>query len=96
MAFISTNEESLGKNYGYSSQLTDWILDSGETCHMTPEISNFIPGLLMETYKYIKVSEGNFVTEKQTGEVQIKIHDNNGKPCIDMLNNVRLAPDLCN
>ena len=62
---------------------------------MTPEISNFIPGSLEETDKYIEVSDGNFFTAKQTGEIQIKMNENNGKPIIDTLYNVILALDLC-
>ena len=67
MAHIYTNVESPKRNYGDSLQLTNWILDSGETFHMTPDISNFIPGSLVETDKYIEVSDGNFVAERQTG-----------------------------
>ena len=55
----------------------------------------FIPGSLVETDKYTKVADGHFVTAKQTGEVQIKICDNNGKLWIDMLYNVLLEPGLC-
>ena len=49
----------------------------------------------METDKYIDVADGNFVTAKQTGEVQIKINGDNGKPFIATLYNVLFAPDLC-
>ena len=48
----------------------------------------------METDKYINIADSNFVTEKQTAEVQIKIRDNNGKHFIAKLYNVLLAPDL--
>ena len=48
-----TNAESPRINYGDISQLTNWILDSGTTCHMTPDIWDFIPGVLVETDKYI-------------------------------------------
>ena len=51
MVRMSSNEESLQRYFGNSSQLTYWILDSGETCHMTPEISDFVPGSLTETDK---------------------------------------------
>ena len=66
MARMSSNSESPGINYGYNSQLTNWILDSGATCHMTPDIQYFILGSLVETDKYIEVLDGNFVTAKQT------------------------------
>ena len=33
-------------NFGDSSQQTNWILDYEATCHMTPEVSDFIPGSL--------------------------------------------------
>ena len=39
-----------GTGFGESSQLTNWNLDSGSTCHITPQVSNFIPGLLEDTY----------------------------------------------
>ena len=44
MAQMSSNDERTSEKYGDSLQLTNWILDSGATCHMTPEVSDFIPG----------------------------------------------------
>ena len=82
MARMSSNDECSSENYGDSSQLTNWILDSGATCHMTPEVSDFIPGLLEDTDKYIEVADGHHVTAKQKGQVRIKICDDNGKPFI--------------
>ena len=38
MARMSSDDERKSVNYGKSSQLTKWILDSGATCHMTPEV----------------------------------------------------------
>ena len=66
MAHISYNVESTRINYGDSLQLTNWILDSGATCHMTLYISDFILGLLLEIDEYIEVADGFFFTEKQT------------------------------
>ena len=62
---------------------------------MTPEVSDFIPGSLEDTYKYIEVADGHHVTAKQKGQVQIKMCDDNGKTFIARLYNVLLAPDLC-
>ena len=70
MARISTNAESSRRNYGDILKLKNWVLDSGATCHMTPNILDFIPGSLVETDKYIKLASGNFFTAKQTGQVQ--------------------------
>ena len=84
MARMSNNVESTRINYGDSLKLTNWILDSDETCHMTPEISDFILGLLVETDKYIKVEYGNFVTAKQTEKFQIK--------CMTIMENPLLIP----
>ena len=39
-------------------------LYSGEMCHMTPEVSDFIPGSLEYTYKRIEVLDGHHVTAK--------------------------------
>ena len=49
MAHISRNNKSSSTSFGDSSQLTNWILDSGVTCHMTPRVSDFIPGSLEYT-----------------------------------------------
>ena len=34
IAHMSGNDECPSENVGDSSQLTNWILDSGATCHM--------------------------------------------------------------
>ena len=72
MARMSGNDECPSGNFGDSSQLTNWILDSGATCHMTPEVSDFIPGSLEDTDKHIEFADGHDVTEKQKVQVQIK------------------------
>ena len=61
MAYMSYNAETPIRYLGDSSKLTNSILDSGATCHMTPYISYFIPVSLVETDKYIEVANGNFV-----------------------------------
>ena len=38
MACMSDNDESPSIDSGDSSQLTNWILYSGATCHMTPQV----------------------------------------------------------
>ena len=62
---------------------------------MTPEISDFIPGSLEYTDKYIEVADGHHITAKQKGSVRIQICDDNGKKFVATLYNVLLAPDLC-
>ena len=51
MAQMSSDAERKSVKYGDSSQLPNWILNSGATCHMTPEVSDFIPGTLEDTDK---------------------------------------------
>ena len=95
MARMSSNDERSSENYGDSSQLTNWILDSGATCHITPEVSDFIPGSLEDTDKYIEVADGNHVTARQKCQVRIQMCKDNGKSFIATLHNVLLAPGLC-
>ena len=44
---------------------------------MTPQVSDFIPGSLEDTDKYTEVADGNHITAKQKGQVQIKVCDYN-------------------
>ena len=92
---MSSNDKRSGDKYGDSLQWTNWILYSGATCHMTPEVLDLILGPLEDTYKYIEVADVHHVTAKQKRQVRIKMCDNNGKPFIATFHNVLLAPDLC-
>ena len=94
MAQMSSDDERKIVKYGDISQLTNWILDSGATCHITPEVTDFIPGSLEDTDKYIKVADGHHITAKQKGQVRIQMCDDNGKKFIATLCKVLLAPDL--
>ena len=95
MARMSSDEELKSVKYGDSLQLTNWILDSGATCHMTPEVSDFIPVTLEDTDKYIEVADEHHVTVKQKGQVRIQMCDDKGKTLIATLHIILLAPDLC-
>ena len=95
MAQMSSNDERSSEKYGDSSKFTNWILDSGATCHMTQEVSDFNLGSLQDTDKYIEFADGHHVTAKRKGQVRIKMCDDNGKAFIATLHNVLLAPDLC-
>ena len=46
MARIPSNIEIPSIDFVDSSQLTNWILDSGLTCHTTPDISDSVPDSL--------------------------------------------------
>ena len=69
MARTYTIDESTKKYFGDRSELTRLILGSGATCHMKPDVFDFIPESLVETYKYIEVVDRNFVPAKQTEEI---------------------------
>ena len=72
MPHMSDNDESPSRYFGNSSQLTNWILDSGETCHVNPQVSDFIPSLLEDTDKHIEFENEHHFTAKQKGQVRIK------------------------
>ena len=95
MARISSDDKRENKEYGDILQLTNWILDSGATWNMTPEVTDFITGSLEDMDKFIEVADGHHVTAKQKGSVRIQMCDNNGKKFVATLYNVLLAPDLC-
>ena len=71
MARMSSDDERKSVKYGDSLQLTNWILDSGATCHIIPDISYFIIDLLDNTDKHIAVADGHHVMAKQKGQVKI-------------------------
>ena len=92
---MSGNGKISTRYFGEILQLINWVLDSGATCHMTPQVSYFISGSLEDTDKYIEVADIYHVTAKQKGQVQIKMCDYNGDPLIATLYKLLLAPDLC-
>ena len=96
MTRMSSDDKRESNDYGDSFQLTNWMLDSGVTCHMTPEVTDFIPGSLEDTDKFIEVADRHHVTAKQKGSVRIQMCDNNGKTFFETLYNLVLALDLCN
>ena len=96
MARMSGNDNILSGDFGDNLQLTHWILDYGATCHMTPDVSDFILGQLEDTDKHIEVADVHHFLAKQKIQVQLRMCDNNGDPFIATLHNVLLAPDLCN
>ena len=57
MARMSNDDKRENKDYGDSSKWTNWILDSGATCHMTPEVTDFIPVSVEDTDKFIEVAD---------------------------------------
>ena len=67
MACVYDNNECSSRDFGNSSKLTNCILDSGATCHMTPNVLDFIPGLLEDTDIHIKVADRHHVMAKQEG-----------------------------
>ena len=61
---MSDNEKSPSTYFGDSLQVTNWVLDSGATCHMIPQVLDFIPGLLEDTDKNVEVANGHHITTK--------------------------------
>ena len=95
MAHMSGNDECPSGGFCDSSELNNGILDSGAMCHMTPQVSDFIPGSLEDTDKHIEVADKHHVSAKQEGQIGIKICNNNGDPFIATLHNIILAPNVC-
>ena len=69
MARISVNENFTNESFGDSLQLPYWVLDSGATCHMMLEVSDFITYQLDDMDKNIEVVDGHQATPKQKGHV---------------------------
>ena len=65
MTRMSDNDKFPSRNFGDSLKLTNWILDSGVTCHMKQEVLEFIPGSLDYTDRHIEVADGHHVIAKQ-------------------------------
>ena len=92
---MSGNDEIYSRDFGDSSKLTNWIVDSRATYNMTPQVSDFIPGSFEYTDKYIEVADGHSFKAKQKGQAQIKMCDDNKTNFIATMHDVLLEPDLC-
>ena len=62
---------------------------------MAPEVSDFISDSLEDTDKQIEVADVHHVTAEKEGQVGIKICNDHGDTFIATLQNVILAPYLC-
>ena len=91
---MSCNDGCPSGNFGEILKLSNWIFDSGPTCHMMPEVSDFIPASLKDRDKHIEVADRHHVTTKK-GQVQIKMCNNNRDTFITTLHNALLIPYLC-
>ena len=96
MARMSDNDEYPSRDFGDSLQLTNFILDSRATVHMTTQVSDLTPGSLEDTDKKIEAADGHQVTAKKKEQVLIIPYDDKGDTFIVTLHNVFLAPDPCN
>ena len=65
MSQMSGNKESSRRDFGDSLKLTNWSLDSRETCHMAPHVEYFILVSIEDTDNYIEVANGHHITAKQ-------------------------------
>ena len=61
---------------------------------MTPEVTDFIPGSLEDTDKFIEVADRHHVRVKQKGSVRIQMCNDNSNKFIPTLYKILLAPDL--
>ena len=61
------NDKSSSRNFGEGSKFTNWVLDSGSTFHMKPQVWGFILGSLEDMDKYIEVTGVHHVTVNQKG-----------------------------
>ena len=57
MARMLGNDECPSGNFSGSSQLTNFTLDYGATCHMIPDVSYFVPDSLEDMDKHIEVAD---------------------------------------
>ena len=73
MAHMSDNDECSSRDFGDSSQFTNSVLDSIATCHMTPQVSDFIPGFLEDKNKHIEIVDGHHITAKKKLQARKKI-----------------------
>ena len=67
---MSGNDQCTSGNFGDSSQLNNWILDSGATCLMTLDISYFISGSLEDTDKKLELRTD--ITSQRNKKVKYK------------------------
>ena len=63
MVIMSNNKKCPSRNFGDSSQLINSILGFGATWHMTPEVSDFIPGSIWDTHTHIEAADEHYFTE---------------------------------
>ena len=95
MARCSRIQNPIGQLRTVTILYTFAFVITRHSCHITPEVTDFITGSLEDTDKFIEVADEHHLMVKQKGSVRIQMCDDNGKKFIATLYNVLLAPDLC-
>ena len=67
---MSSDDQRKSVKYGDILKLTNWVLDSGATCHMTSEVSDFILGTLEDTDNTLKLQTE--ITSRRNKKVKYK------------------------
>ena len=68
MARMYDNDECTSRDFSDSLQLTNCILYLGAMCHMTPQVSDFIPGSL--EYKDKMLELRTYITSRRNKKVK--------------------------
>ena len=57
-----------------SCDLSNWVMDSECTCHMSPYRSDFEPDSLISENRIVEIADGNTVPANLSGTINMQVH----------------------
>ena len=76
------------------NDLSNWIMDSGWTCHILPFRSDFIPTSFVYNKRTVQVADGSAMPAKLSGTIIVTVFTESYKPVSITQCNVLFVPQL--
>ena len=78
----------------HKHDLSNWVMDSGCTCHMTPFKSDFLHHTLVHENKIVEVADGNSIPATLSGTINLHVYTAKHEKLLLTLQNVLFVPTL--
>ena len=78
----------------YRNDLSNWVMDGGCKCHMTPILSDFLPNTFVHENKLVEVADNSSIPAESSGNIHLHVFKESHEKFILTLQNILYVPIL--